>query len=302
MFDARVRQQRVARPSPVGEKGEDRVTTPKPALGNQALQRLAREGRLRSADLDGLRPRLGNQAIQRLAREEARAQGTPEAVVEVQTAPNPPVVVQPWRDQAGKYHDGAEPPDKENWEKFVPDKGNFKGFELWRPKTGAGTTTVKKEEKEKEEEPDLLADGMVHLLDPALVRYTQDSIDSTFSDGGNIYDTATALINGTKKPSEIPAVRCYSKKVNGKLRYISYDNRRVWCFKQAKLVDPSIKMQCIRATEQQQKDLASHITATQGTKGGGDITVRNASVTKMSDLNELMRTKKGGKTKTEVKL
>ena len=67
------------------------------------------------------------------------------------------------------------------------------------------------------------------LIDPATVRFSQDSIKGTFKAGGSVDDLAAGLKAGTIKPGDIPAIRLVDK--DGVL--YSLDNRRLQAFQQA---------------------------------------------------------------------
>jgi len=66
-------------------------------------------------------------------------------------------------------------------------------------------------------------------LDPADIRFTQDSISSTFRDGSSIDDLIEGLKNGTISADEIPTIRVFE--MDGKI--YSLDNRRLYAFKKA---------------------------------------------------------------------
>ena len=67
------------------------------------------------------------------------------------------------------------------------------------------------------------------VIDPALVRFSQDSISATFKAGGSIADLAAGLQNGTINPNDIPPIRLVNN--NGTL--FTLDNRRLAAFQQA---------------------------------------------------------------------
>ena len=62
------------------------------------------------------------------------------------------------------------------------------------------------------------------------IRYSQGSISNVFSDGRYIHDTIDALKSGQIKPSDIPLIRVGPYKTD---QYITFDNRRLFCFKVA---------------------------------------------------------------------
>jgi len=67
------------------------------------------------------------------------------------------------------------------------------------------------------------------FIDPATIRFSQDSIKGTFKAGGSVDDLAAGLKAGTIKPGDIPAIRLVDK--DGAL--FSLDNRRLQAFQQA---------------------------------------------------------------------
>jgi len=72
--------------------------------------------------------------------------------------------------------------------------------------------------------------------DPRKVRFTQNSILSTFKNGESIYDLATALRTGTIAAEVIPAIRTFVK--DGVL--YSLDNRRLAAFRLANAEVPFV--------------------------------------------------------------
>lgn len=66
-------------------------------------------------------------------------------------------------------------------------------------------------------------------IDPALVRFSQDSISGTFKGGGSVADLAAGLRNGTINPSDIPPINL----VNREGQLFTLDNRRLAAFQQA---------------------------------------------------------------------
>lgn len=67
------------------------------------------------------------------------------------------------------------------------------------------------------------------VIDPTSVNFTQDSIRSTFKDGGSLQDLVSGLKDGSINPSDIPAIRVFE--VDGAL--FSLDNRRLHAFRKA---------------------------------------------------------------------
>ena len=66
-------------------------------------------------------------------------------------------------------------------------------------------------------------------LDPSKIRFTQDSIKSTFRDGRSIKDLVSGLKSGKISPNDVPAIRVFQR--NG--RTYSLDNRRLKAFQDA---------------------------------------------------------------------
>jgi hypothetical protein len=67
------------------------------------------------------------------------------------------------------------------------------------------------------------------FIDPTRLRFTQDSIKSTFSSGGTIEELAAGLRSGAVRASDIPAVRLVER--DGLL--YTLDNRRLEAFRRA---------------------------------------------------------------------
>lgn len=65
--------------------------------------------------------------------------------------------------------------------------------------------------------------------DPAKIRYSQDSIRTTFRDGRTVKELTEGLKSGKIKPEDIPPIRLVKK--DGK--WYSLDNRRLKAFKDA---------------------------------------------------------------------
>jgi hypothetical protein len=66
-------------------------------------------------------------------------------------------------------------------------------------------------------------------IDPAIIRFTQNSISSTFRDGGSVADLARRLQAGAVNPYDIPPIRLVEHQGN----LFSLDNRRLVAFQQA---------------------------------------------------------------------
>jgi len=184
------------------------------------------------------------------------------------------LILQRWRDHNGKFHDGAQPPDVENWEKFTNDKG----FELWRPKTGTAPTTKPTAvvtpvatTATGAAEPDR-SSTEIWSLDPNKIRYSQDGITKTFTNGTRIDDAARTLAGSPGSVGRYPAIKITKRKG----RYISLDNRRLWVFKHAGVAQCPV----VWATAQEVKD-STHFDSPEGTAFVG---VREGSTLSMQGL------------------
>jgi len=67
------------------------------------------------------------------------------------------------------------------------------------------------------------------FIDPKTVRFSQDSIKSSFKGGGSIDELTEGLRSGTIKPGDVPAIRVFER--DGKL--FTLDNRRLEAFRRA---------------------------------------------------------------------
>ena len=72
-------------------------------------------------------------------------------------------------------------------------------------------------------------DNPIGSVDPATIRFTQNSIKSSFRSGDSIDELISGLRNGTVSPDTIPPIRVFD--VDGQL--FSLDNRRLYAFQQA---------------------------------------------------------------------
>jgi filamentous hemagglutinin len=70
--------------------------------------------------------------------------------------------------------------------------------------------------------------GMV-LMDPGDIRFTQNSISSTFKDGTNVGETIDALRTGKTSPLDIEPIRTFQR--NGQT--FTLDNRRLFAASEA---------------------------------------------------------------------
>jgi hypothetical protein len=66
------------------------------------------------------------------------------------------------------------------------------------------------------------SDGRI-LMDPADIRFSQDSVSPTFKDGKSLSETIEALRSGTLSPRDLPAIKVTD--IDGQL--YSLDNRRL---------------------------------------------------------------------------
>jgi hypothetical protein len=64
-------------------------------------------------------------------------------------------------------------------------------------------------------------------IDPALVRFSQDSIKGTFKNGGSVDDLAAGLKSGAIKPGDVPPIRVVERDGN----LFTLDNRRLEAFR-----------------------------------------------------------------------
>jgi hypothetical protein len=109
--------------------------------------------------------------------------------------------------------------------------------------------------------------GEEFMVDAELVRFSQDSIGKTFSDGKKIQDVAVSLKSGTTKPADLPAIRVF-KSAQGRL--VTLDNRRLWCCKTA-----GTQIKCAWASDEAIKAEGFKFTSGKGHEGKTTITVRN---------------------------
>lgn len=63
-------------------------------------------------------------------------------------------------------------------------------------------------------------------INAKLVRFSQDSIAKTFTEGGSIDDTVKSLRSKTLSSSDLPAIRVLMGTGD---RLVTLDNRRLWC-------------------------------------------------------------------------
>ena len=72
------------------------------------------------------------------------------------------------------------------------------------------------------------------LVNSSSIRFSQNSMKSTFSEGGPVSDLATGLKNGSVSVSSIPPIRLVARDGG----YFTLDNRRLWAFQEAGLDVP----------------------------------------------------------------
>ncbi len=99
-------------------------------------------------------------------------------------------------------------------------------------------------------------------VDASLIKFSQDSISSSFQDDGDSLATTIASLRaGRLSPNDLPAIRVTMRKG----RLVSLDNRRLYCCKEA-----GVQIRCVWATagEIEKRDF------TAGENGAATITVR----------------------------
>ncbi len=99
-------------------------------------------------------------------------------------------------------------------------------------------------------------------IDPNKIRFSQNSIKSTFRRGGNIKELTEGLKDGTIDPSSIPPIRIVEK--DGEV--FTLDNRRLKAFQDTGVAVPFQKLDDIPENE-----LDKFTTRNDGTS----ITIRN---------------------------
>src|SRR6185437_89657 len=104
----------------------------------------------------------------------------------------------------------------------------------------------------------------IFKMDPARIRFSQDSISGQFKgDEGNVNTLAANLKSGTVSADKIPAIMLVERQ--GKI--ITLDNRRLYAFKQA-----GVEVRCRWATPDEVKNNSFKFTA--GRLGKASIEVR----------------------------
>lgn len=110
------------------------------------------------------------------------------------------------------------------------------------------------------------------MVDASLVRFSQDSIASTFKSddpstvGASIHDLARALERGSKTPADLPPIRVF---LSVKGRLVSLDNRRLWCCREA-----GTQVKCVWATDEAISGEGFKFTSGKGHEGKTTIEVR----------------------------
>jgi hypothetical protein len=110
-----------------------------------------------------------------------------------------------------------------------------------------------------------------------LVRFSQDSISSTFTSGADINATITALKDKTLDPSLLPAIRVIWSKQDSaheEARLVTLDNRRLYCCQQA-----GVKVKCVlvdwdNLDATTKKKESKKLTSGKGREGRATIDVR----------------------------
>ncbi len=178
------------------------------------------------------------------------------------------LIIQRWRDYNGKFIMGAKPPatDPEytGWIEYEDEKKSI----VWGPpgyKTLAELRSAMSKAKAPPPPKPAKDYSAIFLVDPAEIRYSQDSISYTFQDGGNIESTASQLKLGTLTADKVTPIFILERK--GKK--ITLDNRRLWAFKKA-----GVQIRCQWATPEKIKKDDFKFTA--GANGKATITVLGA--------------------------
>jgi RHS repeat-associated protein len=99
-------------------------------------------------------------------------------------------------------------------------------------------------------------------IDAGAVRFSQDSIKSTFTDGRSVAELAEGLKNGTIDPASVPPIRILEK--NGQI--FSLDNRRLAAYQEA-----GIPIRYQKATF---KDIANSLARDKFSTGNGGTSIR----------------------------
>jgi hypothetical protein len=182
---------------------------------------------------------------------------------QIHRAENP--VIQPWRDENGKFYMGVKPPNADtDWEQFTTPQGEIR----WRPKPGS-TAAKEVEEAKKAKAAEAEASktekdyDAVFLMDAAKIRFSQDSISAYFKDGNSVESLANSLKSGSVTADEVQPILL----VERQKKLITLDNRRLWAFKEA-----GKEVRCRWATPDEIKANAFKFTA--GKLGKTTITVR----------------------------
>lgn len=191
---------------------------------------------------------------------------------QAQTLPAGNHAIQPWRDENGKFHDGARPPNADtDWEQFTTPQGQLR----WRPKSGSAAAKEVEEAKklktsEAEAEKSEKDYTAVFLMDPATIRFSQDSISAYFKDESSVESLASSLKAGRVKADDVQPIMLVQRKQKGKPRLITLDNRRLWAFKEA-----GKQVRCRWATPEEITANLFKFTAGNGSKfGRATITIR----------------------------
>lgn len=177
--------------------------------------------------------------------------------------------IQPWRDENGKFHDGAKPPNADtDWEQFTTKEGQLR----WRPKSGSAAAKEVEEAKkvkatESKAEKSEKDYTEVFLMDPATIRFSQDSISAYFKDDSSVESLANSLKTGSVKADAVQPILLVERRQKGKPRLITLDNRRLWAFKEA-----GKSVRCRWATPKEIE--ANSFKFTAGKFGKATITVR----------------------------
>jgi hypothetical protein len=104
------------------------------------------------------------------------------------------------------------------------------------------------------------------LVDPKIIRFTQNSIKSTFKDGRSISKLTDDLKSGLATARDVPAIRVFIREGN----IVTLDNRRLKAFQDANVL--------IRTVSATQKEIAKEAFKFTSKNGGTSIRVRGGDL------------------------
>jgi len=74
---------------------------------------------------------------------------------------------------------------------------------------------------------------MISYLKPSQIHFTHSNISNKFTGCGKLLaETLSEILNGSTKIDDIPKIKVFYFIQDGKRKYISENNRRLWVFKQ----------------------------------------------------------------------